>query len=126
MKAQDLPKVWDTPDLSRLSPKPTSIRLPVILNAKISALGEMYPNKTKTDIINDLLASALEDLSNGLPSEAGEIIQESQAEGEEDLYDDIGLKGRFIRLTNKHITLLEQELGNDKPDLLPYPVCEKD
>lgn len=60
IEPQDLIKVWNTLDNSQLTAKQISVRLPLLVSAKISALCEMYPNKTKTEIIGDLLAAVLD------------------------------------------------------------------
>lgn len=108
MEPVDLPKVWDAPDHSRLMPKQTSIRLPIILAAKIAALNDLYPRKTKSEIIIDMLASALDKLVEGIPSKDGEIIGH---EPEGPVYQDVGLRGRFYDLTAKYITEFEKEAG---------------
>jgi len=59
MEPKELPSVWGKPDLSRLTAKQISIRLPLEVSAKIAALNDLFPKKTKTEIIGDLLASAL-------------------------------------------------------------------
>jgi hypothetical protein len=71
MKPQDLAKVWDAPDNSKLTPKQISIRLPIHVAAKISALCDMYPRKTKTEIIGDLLATALDQFEKVCPGLTG-------------------------------------------------------
>lgn len=138
MKAEDLYKIWDTPDFSKLAPKQISIRLPIILSAKISALCEMYPNKTKTQIIVDLLASAIDQLGEALPSEKGaflyplpeEALVSSDMMGMADsrslkclgAYEDIGPQGRFLRLTKKYLQELEKELGLKDSYKVPDPI----
>ena len=59
MKASTLHDVWASPDNTRLTPKQFSFRLPIHVAAKIAALCDMYPQKTRTQIIADLLTSAL-------------------------------------------------------------------
>ena len=44
----------------------TSMRLSVHVAAKISALCEMFPQRSKTQIINDLLSTALDQLEGSL------------------------------------------------------------
>ena len=66
IEPEDLPKIWTAPDNTRLTPKQMSIRLPLHVAAKISALSEMFPKKTKTEIIGDLLAAALDQVEGGL------------------------------------------------------------
>ena len=66
MKPEDLSKYWDAPDNSKLTPWQLSIRLPLSVSIRISALGEMYPRKTRTEIIGDLLSTALDRFQDGL------------------------------------------------------------
>ena len=132
MEPKDLLKVWDAPDHSRLIPKQISIRLPILVGAKIAALQEMYPSKSKSQIIVDLLATALDQLESGLPSKRGMLLEE-EPEGAIDpdldnprgeavvfrktmrVYEDAGLRGHFLRLTKKHLRGLEKELGIEEP-----------
>ncbi|HYK89916.1 MAG TPA: hypothetical protein VE398_14160 [Acidobacteriota bacterium] len=72
MRPRDLFKAWHAPDSAQLTARQFSIRLPVHVAAKIAALCEMYPKKTRTDIIGDLLSSALVKIEAGLPTIQGE------------------------------------------------------
>src|SRR5688572_24079097 len=66
MDSQYLLKTWTGPDNSRLMRNQTSMRLSVHVAAKISALCEIFPQRTKTQIINDLLSTALGELEGSL------------------------------------------------------------
>jgi hypothetical protein len=66
METQHLLKTWVGPDNSRLMRHQTSMRLSVHVAAKISALCEMFAQRSKTQIINDLLSTALDELERGL------------------------------------------------------------
>lgn len=112
MEPQDLVKVWDAPDNSKLTPKQLSIRLPILVSAKISALCDLYPRKTKTEIIGDLLSTALDQLEAALPSAQGDQLGEHQGEI---YYEDIGLRGRFNVITEKYLRELEKEAGIKEP-----------
>jgi len=94
MEPRDLVKVWAAPDHSKLTPKQWSVRLPIQVAARINALCELYPRKTKTEIIGDLLATAIEQLAAALPAQA--------AGGD--------LRGRFDALTRRYLA----ELDNDQ------------
>lgn len=74
MRSVDLHKVWSAPNNSRLTAKQASFRLPVHVAAKINALCKFYPTETKTEIIGDMSAAALEDLIAKLPAERGRYI----------------------------------------------------
>jgi len=112
MEPQDLVKVWDAPDNSKLTPKQLSIRLPIHVAAKISALCDLYPRKTKTEIIGDLLSTALDQLEAALPSARGEALGEHDGEP---YFVDVGLRGRFNDLTGKYLRELEKEAGIKDP-----------
>ena len=116
MNPQDLLKVWDAPDNSKLTPKQLSIRLPILVAAKISALCDLYPRKTKTEIIGDLLSTALDQLGAALPSIKGQQIGVCE---DGPYYEDDGPCGRFNSLTEKYLRELEKEAGITEP--MPWP-----
>ena len=74
LKPTDLDNIWDQPDNGRLTPKQISVRLPILVSAKISALCEMYPRRTKSEIITDIISASLEQLEESLSSEKGPYI----------------------------------------------------
>lgn len=113
MKAKNLAEAWSSPDNTRLTPKQSSFRLPVHVAAKLAALGEMYPQKTRTQLVADLLTAALADMEAGLPSFPGKYFTDDE-EGKP-LYEAVGAIESFRSLTNKHYIELEKELGNEAP-----------
>jgi len=117
MKPRDLHAVWSAPDNTRLTSKQSSFRLPVHVAAKLSALADIYPNKTKTQIVGDLLSTAIEEVIAQLPSEKGAQIGLYHPPGEVPFkaFEDIGLSGRFMSLADRYFKELEAELGNDSP-----------
>lgn len=118
MKAKDLHAVWSEPDNSRLTAKQFSFRLPVHVAAKLAAIGDMYPNKTRTQIVGDLLTTAIEEWSSQLPSVKGQFIQTHVEAGCEPvkIFEEVGPIGRYQKLTNAHFIELEKELGNESPE----------
>ena len=122
MKPTDLHAIWSAPDNTRLTAKQTSVRLPVHVAAKLAALGQLYPGKSKTQLIGDLLANALDASIEGLPSVKGktlDVVRDEDGEAYE-IYADIGPRAKFKYLANEHYVNLERELGNEGSDLL-YP-----
>lgn len=125
MKSELLHDLWSSPDNSRLVSKQFSFRLPVHIAAKINALGELYPQKNRTQIVADLLSSALDQLEKSLPYqlyEAPEYVQDSQATAARDLgfefstvFELGGVRGKFRHLSNKYYAEYEKELGNESP-----------
>ena len=125
MKPADLSKVWSAPDNSRLTPKQQSFRLPVHVAAKLDALCELFPNKTKTEIVGDLLATAIDELERHLPTERGRQVNEHPDYGP--VYECYGQRIDFRRLANKHFKELERSLGNKSPsDLYTAEIVDYD
>ena len=111
MDPKDLVKIWTAPDHSKLTPKQISLRLPIQVAAKISALCEMYPRKTKTEIIGDLLATALDQLENGLEC-TGVGQPHFEPDSDEPFFERYyGPQIDFQNLTKKHLEGLESEVG---------------
>jgi hypothetical protein len=71
MDPKDLAREWVGPDRRRLTSKQISIRLPMHVMAKVQALAMMFPGKTRTDYLADLLTAALDRFADGLPNDAG-------------------------------------------------------
>lgn len=124
MKSNQLHDLWSSPDNTRLTSKQFSFRLPVHIAAKIAALCEIYPQKNRTQIVADLLTTAIDDLENQLPEMPGKpveknwnsvIAREIGEQEEEQLYYLGGIRGRFREAANQHYRELEEELGNDNP-----------
>lgn len=129
MKASNLHDAWASPDNTRLTPKQFSFRLPIHVAAKIAALCDMYPQKSRTQIIADLLTSALDELEQNLPEAIGFGLSPEEEHDERMVAQHLGHdyapifllggpRGEFRRLANQHFKALEQELGNEKPEPL--------
>jgi hypothetical protein len=111
MKPADLAKVWGAPDNSRLTAKQQSFRLPTHVAAKINALCDVFPNRTKTEIVGDLLAAALGDVVRHLPCYPTDHEVAPGPEGER-LFVACGPRVDFERHANRHFKEFEKELGN--------------
>ena len=129
MKASTLHDIWASPDNTRLTPKQFSFRLPIHVAAKVAALCEMFPQKSRTQIIADLLTSALDELEQSLPQAVGYPISDEDEHNQRMVADHLGEdyvplfhlggpRGNFRRLANQHFADLERELGNEKPEPL--------
>lgn len=114
MKSSDLHNLWTAPDNSRITSKQFSFRLPVHVAAKLSALAEMYPQKSRTEIVGDLLATALDEVVKGMPYIQGQSIGYIH-EIEEEIFEDIGPATTFWKLADKYYRELEIEMGNPNP-----------
>ncbi len=116
-KASELHSFWSLPDNSRLTSKQYSYRHPVHIAAKIAALCDMYPQKTRTEIVADLLATAIDDLVSGMPFVDGKVIGIDPDSGEE-VREDVGPRSQFWSLADKHYKAIEREMGNKNPSSL--------
>ena len=105
METTHLLRTWTGPDNSRLMRNQTSMRLSVHVAAKISALCEMFPQRSKTQIINDLLSTALDQLEGSL--EENHPWEESE-EGLENLPTQ---KTDYQALVKKYLTEIEATDG---------------
>lgn len=114
MKSSDLHNLWTAPDNSRITTKQFSFRLPVHVAAKLLALTDMYPQKSRTEIVGDLLATALDEVVRGMPYIQGSSIGYLN-ELDEHIYEDIGPATTFWKLADKYYRELEKEMGNPNP-----------
>lgn len=118
MKASKLSAVWDAPDNSRLMKKQTSVRLATHIEARLSAICEMFPAKSKSQIINDLLASALDEFADGFEFEPGrERAQDYDGSRQIEIEPDEGLRTSFYKKANRFLKEFEREIGNEEPKL---------
>ena len=85
----------------------------------LAALEEMYPGRTRTEIVCDLLAAALDEIERSFPGVKGARIGADSDTGKV-IYEDVGRGLEFQRIANRHYKALEKELGN-KDAAPPYP-----
>jgi len=116
VKASDLRAVWEAPDNTRLMKKQTSVRLATHIGARISALCDIFPSKSKSQLINDLLAAALQVFENSFEFVPGrDAAQDPYTD--EILYEDQGHRVGFLNRANRYLEEYEAEIGNDEPKL---------
>ena len=117
MKASDLVTVWSAPDNSRLTVKQYSFRFPVHIAAKLSALEDLYPTKSRTQLVGDLLTAAIAGVEQSLPSRPGKFWA-NDPETDEKVFEAEGMAADFRKLSNKYYQAIEREMGNESPELL--------
>lgn len=67
MKVTDLPKHWQEDKKPAERTHDYNLQLPLEDAARVAALAEMYPGRSETDILNDMIAAALDDLAESTP-----------------------------------------------------------
>ncbi len=108
MKIKALAQHWEKQAKATMTTEEYSLRLPLEDAAKISALAEMYPKRTKSEIIGELLSAALEELETSFPYIAGNKVVEKDEMGDP-LYEDVGPTPRFLDLSKKYRSTLKQD-----------------
>lgn len=109
METKDLHAIWSAPDHSRLTAKQYTIRLPIRVAAQLAALSEMYPRKTMTDLIGDILAAGLDQLAMDLPTKnVGEKPLGFGEDGEAE-WEQIGPGVTFAQLSKKYLKQFETD-----------------
>lgn len=108
---------WRAMDDNRLASKPISIRLPVHVLARINAISELFPSKTRTDIMTDLIKAGLESFEKSLPPVyyANEAVE---VEKDLSVYPAVGANAEYQYKANAQYSELEKELGNNDPQKL--------
>ena len=118
MKASDLVAVWSAPDNSRLTAKQYSFRLPVHIAAKLAALEELYPTRSRTQLVGDLLTAAIAEVEKNLECHAGVPTGHMHPETGEEMFFMAGQILEYHNAANKHYEAIETELGNESPGVL--------
>ncbi len=91
----------------------TTLDLPLEEAARLLALQEMYPGRTREQLLLDLLTSALDELEAALPYVPGEKVTSEDDYGDP-IYEDVGPTPRFLALTRKYREQLQQQ-ANEQP-----------
>jgi len=62
MKVTDLPQHWEQEKQAMERTHEYNLRLPLEDAARVAALAELYPDRSESEILNDMIAAALDDL----------------------------------------------------------------
>jgi hypothetical protein len=85
------------------------VRLPVDDAARLHALADLFPGRTREQIITDLLSAALHEVAAAMPYVPGKKVISTDEQGDP-VYEDAGPTPRFAELTRQHKKKLEAEL----------------
>ena len=102
MNIKELITLWESTAGGSMTEEEFRIRLPLEEAAKIQALSDMYPRRSKEEILTDLLTAALNDVESHLPYQKGPKVIGVDEEGDP-LYEDVGPTPRYLDLTKKHL-----------------------
>jgi hypothetical protein len=111
MKIRDLASNWEKHASGKMAAREFSVKLPIHDAARIMALAEMYPARTESQIITELLSAALDELIEAFPYAKGEKVI-AEDEYNDPIYEDAGLTPVFFEITNKFMHQLESGAEN--------------
>lgn len=108
MRIKDLLDRWAAADAPRHTVESYEMRLDADAAAKVHALAEMYPGVTTEDILQDLIATGLDELEAAMPYRPGPRVIADDDHGDP-VYEDTGPTPRFRELTRKHLARIAPE-----------------
>ena len=111
MTYADLLRSWAEASSAPKTATAYSVRLPLEAAARLEALAEMFPGRSREDIVTDLLCLALNGVAAALPYRAGARVIATDDHGDP-VFEDVGLTPRFIELTRAHLQRLSAELAS--------------
>lgn len=111
MTVKDLVKRWEGEAYTELTKEAYSVNLSLEDAAKLDALSEMYPTRTKEQLISELLSAALSEIKTCLPYVKGPKVISTDELGDP-IFEDIGPTPAFINLTKKHLARHRLEKSN--------------
>ncbi len=109
MYLKQLVEQWETHAHGNLTKEIYHVRLTVEDAAKLDALAEMYPKRSKEQIISELLSAALGQLEASFPYIQGTKVVATDELGDA-IYEDVGPTPRYLTLAKKY--LAQHKLSN--------------
>ncbi len=105
MSLKALVNQWEAQAQGALTQETCEVHLTVEDAAKINALMEMYPKRSKEQLIRELITAALTELEASFPYIQGAKVVSTDELGDP-IYEDVGPTPAFITLTKKHLQRL--------------------
>jgi hypothetical protein len=98
---KELLQRWQEQARAPLTAREYPVRLPIDDAARIHALAELFPGRSREQLITELLSAALDALAAEMPYVPGTRVISSDEQGDP-VYEDAGLMPEFIELTRRH------------------------
>jgi hypothetical protein len=105
MVMQELIDAWQKESAVELSDQTYDLRLPLDTAAKLEALVELFPLRTREQFIAELLGVALDEVVSAFPYVQGEKVIARDEQGDP-MFEDVGHTPRYLQLVSKHMELL--------------------
>jgi hypothetical protein len=101
MRFKELLESWRSTDADPRTAAEYSVRLTVDDAARLHALADLFPGRTREQLITDLLSAALQEVAAAMPYEPGKKVISRDEQGDP-VYEDAGLSPRFAQLARKY------------------------
>jgi hypothetical protein len=98
---KELLESWRESAAAPRTAKAYAVRLPVDDAARLGALADMFPGRTREQLITELLGAALKEVAAAMPYVPGKRVISTDEQGDP-LYEDVGPTPRFMDLTRQH------------------------
>jgi hypothetical protein len=108
MNIKELLNDWESHSYGEKTTHRISVNLPLNQFARILALVDLFPDRTREQIITDLLKVTLDELEEAMPYVKGDKVIAEDEFGDP-VYEDAGLTPRFLDLTQKHLKQLQSQ-----------------
>ena len=108
MRFKELLESWREDDAGARTATDYSVRLTIDDAARLQALVDLFPGRTREQIITDLLGAALQEIAAAMPYERGKKVISRDEQGDP-VYEDAGLSPRFAQLTRKYRKEIESQ-----------------
>lgn len=108
---RDLVGRWEDNAKGLLTDDSYEVRLTLEDAAKMDALSEMYPRRTKEQLLSELVSAALSELEKSFPYIASHEIATHDEFGDP-VFKDNGQTPAFQKLTRKHLAEYKQRAAN--------------
>lgn len=103
MKVIELLHQWEETAGGAITKEQFCVQLPIEDAAKLHALAELYPRRSMSQLITDLLSAALTEVESSLPYVRGDTIVGTDELGDP-LYEDVGPTPVYLALMRKHLS----------------------
>lgn len=110
MKFTELIEAWEKEAAGELAEENYSVRLPLTDAAKLEALAEIYPGRSREQLIAELLSVALDEVVASFPYVQGDQVIATDEEGDP-IYEDVGHTPQFLNLVHQHVERMREVDG---------------
>ena len=100
VKIKALLESWQQHAAAPVSATDFAVRLPIDEAARLEALVQLFPGRTREQIIAELLGAALQEVAASMPYVPGKKVISTDDQGDP-IFEDVGLTPRFMDLTRR-------------------------